>query len=697
MPLFGTIDGILSPEKSAAIIGAVLERFPVDIPKEYDTSGLEDITIWIRGRMDQKKHSQISDTILRYDIQPPEGLQPDDLTRIKGIGEALAAQLKKNDIRSFEQIANWSNQDIIEFSERSGISERRIFSNDWVAQAKALIGDDTSQTETDADGGSEATDITDETRILDDLAAKEDELGRKSVAVSIARNVRAVWDRHQKAERPFIVHLSGRWGSGKSSILNFLRTELKSTENGQKEWAVVDFNAWRHNEGSEVWWSLLNAVVDSAPKEARGSQKWRLPRRHWLWRFFTGTWPAFFAVLTLVGLLWLIFISDLGGSGTTTTITDTKAATEAQSGEITFPDETTGPAELTRKEVTTSTETDRPIATIVKDFGGLITLALAIAGLFSQFWSRRNQTAEAIQALDSDPSSRLHDQYKNVIFRMGRPVAIFIDDLDRCDADYVVKLLQAIQNIYADVPVLYVVAADRDWIVSSYSQVYKDFNDDLSEPGRPLGHLFVEKIFQLSVNVPDLGTTTQRRFLEKKLGYNPSEPENVTAKEFDEGVVTELRAEAKRKRGSPEELADFIEEKKATDVEFLARSIAFEEITTGEAERELTHRLLAYTDLLDPNPRAIKRLVNAYAFRFGFMLLTGETDTMEKLPRWCILEQRFPYAAKALSERPFLMKDEEWARPPADGEEDRFPNHALIRDILGDLTQEDVETLRRFG
>ena len=91
-----------------------------------------------------------------------------------------------------------------------------------------------------------------------------------------------------------------------------------------------------------------------------------------------------------------------------------------------------------------------------------------------------------------------------MIGQIGRPVAVFIDDLDRCDAKFVVELLQNIQTLFRSAPVLYVVAADRAWICTSYEQVYEDFTDNIGLPGKSMGHLFLEKVFQLSVEVPDL-------------------------------------------------------------------------------------------------------------------------------------------------------------------------------------------------
>jgi predicted flap endonuclease-1-like 5' DNA nuclease len=63
----------------------------------------------------------------------------DDLTRIKGIGPAIAKKLKAMDVRSFEQIAGWGKADIDKVNEALRF-KGRIQREDWVGQAKALAG-----------------------------------------------------------------------------------------------------------------------------------------------------------------------------------------------------------------------------------------------------------------------------------------------------------------------------------------------------------------------------------------------------------------------------------------------------------------------------------------------------------------------------------------------------------------------------
>ena len=61
----------------------------------------------------------------------------DDLTRMRGIGKALQAQLNGLGINSFEQIAQWGKEDIKEFAAKLALKDR-IRRDNWVTQAKKL-------------------------------------------------------------------------------------------------------------------------------------------------------------------------------------------------------------------------------------------------------------------------------------------------------------------------------------------------------------------------------------------------------------------------------------------------------------------------------------------------------------------------------------------------------------------------------
>lgn len=68
--------------------------------------------------------------------------QGDDLTRIKGVGPKLAAQLGTLGVHSFAQIAGWNENDIDRIDAQLGRFEGRIRRDSWVEQARLLAAGD---------------------------------------------------------------------------------------------------------------------------------------------------------------------------------------------------------------------------------------------------------------------------------------------------------------------------------------------------------------------------------------------------------------------------------------------------------------------------------------------------------------------------------------------------------------------------
>ena len=73
--------------------------------------------------------------------QRPEGA--DDLTRLKGVGPKLAAQLTTLGVTSFAQIANWSEADIDRIDDQLGRFKGRIRRDNWIEQARLMESGDT--------------------------------------------------------------------------------------------------------------------------------------------------------------------------------------------------------------------------------------------------------------------------------------------------------------------------------------------------------------------------------------------------------------------------------------------------------------------------------------------------------------------------------------------------------------------------
>lgn len=70
------------------------------------------------------------------------GSETDDLTRLKGVGPKLAAQLSEMGVTSFAEIAAWSEADIDRMDAQLGRFQGRIRRDSWVEQAGYLAQGD---------------------------------------------------------------------------------------------------------------------------------------------------------------------------------------------------------------------------------------------------------------------------------------------------------------------------------------------------------------------------------------------------------------------------------------------------------------------------------------------------------------------------------------------------------------------------
>lgn len=442
-------------------------------------------------------------------------------------------------------------------------------------------------------------------RTLTDLPASIDLLNREAFAGALANSLRD--GRKLSDGCAFAIHLHGPWGSGKSTVLNFLKEDLTNPDPAKQTppWLVVEYNAWQHQRRRPPWWSLVQALYAHKPAKALDGSM----RRWWLmtwWRLRTD-WivPLTVAAIAICG-------------GTTIWLASDVAA---------------------------------------KLFSGAVTagIALIVAVIGGQRWLvfGSSTAAETYKQQASDPNKRLVDLYQNYVASLGKrkppndlahdrmPIAIFIDDLDRCDGTYVVELLEGIQTLMRDAPVAFVIAADRRWICTAFEQHYSSFAEPIGEPGRPLGYLFLDKLFQISAGLPALSAQQRSRYWDHLLDSGAPAPVAAASEQVDKlAAASGLVAKQAVIDAAP------VEQQAAL------RAVAVEQSFAPEAQKQLEHRLRPFAALLEPNPRSMKRLVNAVAIARARCILEGRSVGLEPLARWTIIELRWPLVAAWLAEAP---------------------------------------------
>lgn len=503
--------------------------------------------------------------------------------------------------------------------------------------------------------------------ILGDRPTDIDQLGRAFFAEVLAGRLRfareprgdaATPDRPSRgrrkggpAEGSFLVHIDGPWGAGKTSVLRLLSGQLRAGDpaSGAEPWVVVWFNAWQHQRVAPPWWWLMTAVYRQSLAEL-----WRLGDRRVFvllaqdlgWRLRHG-WMAYVLLPVAVVLVWFVWTTEFFG------LTDFA---------------------------------DKDALEIVEFIGSTLAtvtgLALSVWGILRGvnrwllFGSARG--ADTVLKRGHDPMEVVMRRYSHLVRSIRRPVAVLIDDLDRCQAPYVVELLEGIQTLFIEEPVTYVVAADKRWLSDSYAKIYKDFVSRADEPGRPLGYMFLEKTFQLSLRVPHLSRTVRTDYwlgllrrtgaasvaagdaegFWKALGRMVGLGRAVTGPQDDDRARAAQAADAAVKDARSEDEVTAKVRELEGDVSLEAeelRKAAVRKLKEPEIERRTAHTLEGFAELLEDNPRAMKRFLNTYGVERDLQIRKGRsigTLTRKRLALWTVMTLRWPLLTDLLARNP---------------------------------------------
>jgi hypothetical protein len=493
-----------------------------------------------------------------------------------------------------------------------------------------------------------------------DRPARHDELGRARLAevlaertrrvrgedtqmrVRVAKDRRAKLRRDRQAARQagcFMIHIHAPWGAGKSSLLNFYARDLRNRSADSRQgaivkgisfmfgsrrardpqlsqWIVVEFSAWAHQRLEPPWWWLLAAIRRSAVREL-----WLIDRSRWL-RFLIrdGLWRLWnsrvivLSVLIALAALAVAAASDWFG--------------------------------LEGQSLSALKASALSVAALLA-VGS--TLSMHIRGTSRALAFGSAEGAVRFLKRTHDPLGAYQRRFRWLVRSADRPLAVFIDDLDRCKPEYVVALLEGIQTLFAGEPVTYVVAADRTWLCDSFAKSYADFEASVGDAGRPLGYLFLEKTFQISMEIPPLSFESRRqywRLLTRAVDAVDRLSIAPTVQRADDDF-----ADARTNEEIERRLNELLPGSVNTE-EILQAAVR--RLNAPELQAQLEDLLRQFAPLLENNPRSMKRLINAYGIERDRLLREQRLPSPEErkqLILFTILRLRWPRFAEFLLKR----------------------------------------------
>lgn len=161
----------------------------------------------------------------------------------------------------------------------------------------------------------------------------------------------------------------------------------------------------------------------------------------------------------------------------------------------------------------------------VKEFGENILKASAKIAVNTAIRKYMGLTIDEVKNIfENETASRanLAESFQNAINdyvkKEYKRVVVFIDDLDRCLPENAVEILEVIKLFLNAEHCIFIIGVDRGVIAESIRVRYKDFYLDSQEYEFPItGDNYLEKIFQLSFQLPPIKSEDVEKYIDKGL------------------------------------------------------------------------------------------------------------------------------------------------------------------------------------
>ncbi len=539
-----------------------------------------------------------------------------------------------------------------------------------------------------------------ETVFLSDSPQRDqDMLGRMDLAFLLAGRLNLIWDEMNKSDTSdekartspgFVVHVDAPWGGGKTSFANYLSLVLNpyrvrdgrlpsilealplNDENSWPEkfrrpWHIVMFNAWQRQHVDPPWWCFyqsirkqifeaqaferneqqLNPAIPQPNKAfAHPNELLREVSRFWnwateaSWKLFT---PQFVksGLTTLIAVTVAILFYNLGFL---------EAVLNKDNNSLDFGD--------------WSAAVSAVLAILI---GGGSFLWTISATMSSSLLSGSPEAAKNYSLGGGDPLERFRQHFAKVMRAAKRPVLVIVDDLDRCEPDFVVELVRGMQTILTSPRVVFLILGDRDWIEQAFAKTHDAMKDINVGDEHSFGGRFVEKAIQLSIVLPDATDDERADYVRALLGvgHQQSNSEDEVPREqstfntFSKIIdAAEREAKAAEKREEVLDDESIALDDKQRILKDLDRAMALRSAADPSAEAAIRHRLEPLCNVLPNNPRQIKRIINVIAFLQESARLRlqvqPQTQRWRQLALWTVLMTEWPQTWAKLAQRPEL-------------------------------------------
>lgn len=488
-----------------------------------------------------------------------------------------------------------------------------------------------------------------------DAASKDDLLNFKHSANAMVNIILK-----QDTVPPLVIGVYGPWGSGKSTYMELVKKELLSQYNRIKKSAdkstpvdllVVEYDAWAYSDAPKLWAGLITRIAKKLDEDlglwGRTRYMFNTHRRKLLSGILLGLIPL------VIGLPVFAFglVKSLPSWAPSPSVISAVGAVFSAVY-----------AWLTQRQAVF-----KNVSSLASKFD-----SAPASGVINSIQDEFKDALESwiTQKTGSDSEATIEQRVRNNNLK----IVVFIDELDRCPLERIVDILEAIKLFLAKEIFIVFMAVDTRVASEAIRLHYKDVrNPDLPRE-------YLEKIVQLPLRVPKAKRNEidgyLRKFMpnvqtnvQKEAQPNPSARRTSPAPE-DSVTVPTLNEKADNTRltvqtksvHTPSPTVTRPGRKRNVTRTYQEPSPTFSLPQLPDTQIELELLAAISEELLDSNPRRIKRLLNTYRYikvlSHGLKEPVQTAEWQKTMLGWLAFTMTWPaFMAKAIERVPELEPD----------------------------------------
>ncbi len=313
--------------------------------------------------------------------------------------------------------------------------------------------------------------------------------------------------RDPNTQGPLVIGLFGSWGSGKTSLMQFVQKDLgDAAKNAGRNFRTVWFDAWKYEKEDALWRALLLRVLDSLSDQ--DDIKTSAAMKKEIQQLEKSLYHA---------VEW----EEKGGM--TIDLPKLGKAAAGAAIKLSFsmlPGFAADAVKAAQEALGKGEDADK---------------------LFDAFQrevvKHRQEQLRSIEQFQE----KFQDLVQRHIVDKSERLVIFVDDLDRCLPEKAIEVLEAIK-LFLDVKgCIFLLGLDQDVVTRGIKVKYREFavDDGATERKIPIdGAAYLEKIIQLPFRLPKIEPRDMSKFV---TGMGVTFPDARCAQVFAEGLETNPR------------------------------------------------------------------------------------------------------------------------------------------------------------